>query len=114
MKNVTDVISKLHRECKVEISVEDRTVGIDLCYSRIEDGRPNAVEVGLMDVRAADSIRVSYDFERDGWLIQQATRFSWETGESPDPGWVEVAFVQAWGSKIKGPGDEGHEQSGGS
>ena len=62
-----------------------------------ESEKPRAVLVGLCDVRAADDIRVSYDFERDGWKIEQAQRFCWETDdEECDPCWVEVSFVQAW------------------
>jgi gentisate 1,2-dioxygenase len=51
-----------------------------------------------MDVRAADSIRISYDHERDGWKIEQASTFEWEANDTVcDPDWQEVAFVQAWG-----------------
>jgi len=34
--------------------------------------------IGLSDVRAADDVRVSYDYERDGWKIEQASVFSWK------------------------------------
>jgi hypothetical protein len=81
-----------------EVHDRGKTLSVELWYPRVEDGRPNAVEVGLCDVRAADSVRLYYDFERDGWAIQQATRFRWEADEEPDPKWTEVAFVQAWGS----------------
>jgi hypothetical protein len=69
---------------------------IDLCYPRCEESVKSFV-VGLMDVRAADSIRVSYDFERDGWKIEQASTFEWNVGDPVcDPDWQEVAFVKAW------------------
>lgn len=64
------------------------------------------VEIGLTDVRAADSVRVLYDFERDGWVIQQASRFSWAPDEKPDRDWQEVAFIQAWGRMAPGPGGD--------
>ncbi|WP_417744794.1 hypothetical protein [Rosistilla oblonga] len=55
------------------------------------------IQVGLTDVRAADDIRISYDFERDGWKIEQASVFEWEAGDQVcDPCWKEVAFLQAW------------------
>lgn len=76
----------------------DRTLLVDLWYPRSED-RPNEVIVGLVDVRAADDIRITYDFDRDGWRIEQAQRFSWPNDNDMDPAWKEVAFVQAWGSK---------------
>lgn len=71
----------------VEESGEE-IVMVELYYPRNE-GNEKAVEVGLVDVRAADSIRVRYDFDRDGWVIlQDSTK-----GED----WQEVAFVEAWG-----------------
>lgn len=54
------------------------------------------IEVGLMAVRAADSIRVHYDFKRDGYVITQASRFTFEENEPIDMDWQEVAFVRAW------------------
>lgn len=76
------------------------TVAVDLLYPRIED-HPKYVEVGIEEVRAADSIWISYDFQRDGYVIEQASTFSWEwkAGEPEpvcDPDWQEVAFIQAW------------------
>jgi len=70
---------------------------IDLFYPRSE-GNADTVEVGLCCVRAADCIRISYDFERDGYCIKQTSY----TEESPGmlidhDDWQEVAFVQAWG-----------------
>ena len=45
---------------------------IDLQYPRNSPPRVTTLEVGLEDVRAADSIQVSYDFDRDGWIVKQA------------------------------------------
>lgn len=70
---------------------------VEICYPRNDDERVNTIEVGLLDVRAADSIRVSYNFERDGWVIQQASIFVWATDDEVcDAGWQEVAFIRAW------------------
>lgn len=74
-----------------------RAVEVDLVYPR---GRIDTIEIGLEDVRAADSILVRYDFERDGWSISQASRFSWAVVEVCDPDWQEVAFVQAWARDV--------------
>ena len=57
---------------------------------------PTYVEVDLVDTRAADGIRISYDLERDGYVIEQASRFEWEADEEVDSDWQEVAFVEAW------------------
>jgi hypothetical protein len=80
----------------VELRRHGRTVAIDFQYPRNE-GNVDTLEIGLVDVRAADNIRVSYDFERDGWKIEQAAIFEWAaTDDVCDPDWQEVAFIQAW------------------
>lgn len=79
-----------------DVAVKDNTACIDIWYPGL-DGRPTYLEVGLMHVRAADPIRISYDFDRDGWKIEQASIFSWEMDDKVcDADWQEVAFVQAW------------------
>lgn len=81
-----------------EVIKRGRTLSVDLMYPRV-NGNVDVIEVGLCDVRAADSIQVSYDFDRDGWVIKQASKFEWEAGQEPDSGWKEVAFIQAWGQE---------------
>ena len=50
-----------------------------------------------MDVRAADNIRISYDYDRDGWVVEQSSIFEWDADdEECDEDWQEVAFVKAW------------------
>lgn len=72
------------------------TVHLDLWYPRSDDN-PTHLQVGLMDVRAADDIRIHYDFDRDGYVIEQASTFRWDADdEEQDPDWQEVAFVKAW------------------
>jgi hypothetical protein len=70
------------------------TVYFDLWYPRSKD-RPTYLQLGLADVRVSDDIRISYDFERDGWKIEQSS--GWDDVEGTDGDWQEVAFVQAWG-----------------
>jgi hypothetical protein len=76
-------------------------VDVDLLYPRAAQGDPERVQfisVGLSDVRAADNIRISYDFVRDGWKIEQGSKFEWGADDKVcDPDWQEVAFIQAWG-----------------
>lgn len=76
---------------------------VNLWYPNVQSREPRtpdhpvAVEVGLMHVRAADSIRIEYDFDRDGYSIQQASVFEWSCEDTVrDPDWQEVAFVEAW------------------
>lgn len=67
-----------------------------LWYPRV-DGNGSSVAVSLYDVRAADDLRISYDFERDGWSIAR--------GEKPD---AEVAFVPAWDEDGTSIGEVSH------
>jgi len=74
---------------------------IELCYPRIE-GNAKELEIELMDTRAADNIRISYDFDRDGWTIKQASIFEWEVDDTPhNSDWQEVAFIKAWGRECE-------------
>lgn len=67
---------------------------VDLEYPR-SPGRAPAVEVNLVDTRAADGLRIAYDFDRDGWVVQQpVTRFV-DVGEDTTE-WREVGFFKAW------------------
>ncbi len=70
------------------------TLCVDLMYPRSQN--PKRVEIELVDVRAADSLTVEFEFERDGWVLRMdrsRDRGSWmEVIEEK----VEVAFVPAW------------------
>ena len=78
-------------------AVSDRPVPLVTLWYPRQEGNAKAVEIDLCCVRAADSILVEYDFERDGWVIKQASRFEFDASDTVcDPGWKEVAFVQAW------------------
>jgi len=78
------------------------TIYVEMEYPRLEDSKAKCIVVGLSDVRAADDILIEYDFERDGYVIKQASVFEWSIDDKVfDPDWQEVAFIQAWGRKIK-------------
>ena len=74
------------------------TLVVDLWYPKRDADHisTTAIEVGLACVRAADSLKLRYDFERDGWVVYQASKFRWGVEEKTDPDWQEVAFIQAW------------------
>ena len=85
---------------KNHIRVYDcNTINIPLWYPRSSEIKK--FEIELMDVRAADSIQVEYDFDRDGWKISQASTFEWSGDDTVecDSDWQEVAFIKAWGRK---------------
>jgi hypothetical protein len=76
---------------------------IELTYPR-STGHAKFICIGLMDVRGADDIRISYDFDRDGWRIEQASVFAWDADDPVcDPDWQEVAFCTAWARKPDEP-----------
>lgn len=85
-------------EAKVEnvlVQQGDDYVYVELEYPRTNRNR--SIRIGLSDVRAADDIRVSYDFDRDGWKIEQASVFQWAADDEVcDEGWTEAAFIPAW------------------
>lgn len=68
---------------------------IELWYPRSNTNEyPNAVEIDLVDVRAANSILVEYDFDRDGWMVSKPTVHSWPIDDNEcDPQYKEVAFI---------------------
>lgn len=73
------------------------TIHVDLWYPRAEAATAKFIQIGLVDVRAADDLRIRYDFDRDGWVVEQASRWEWEPDDTVcDPGWREAAFLQAW------------------
>lgn len=79
------------------------TLSVDLTYPNMGEGRVQHVEVNQESVRASDGIRLTYDYERDGWSIQQPQLHEvlvevkngcacYESREE----WIETAFVQSW------------------
>ena len=74
---------------------------IELYYPRVEkertDDEPQAVKVGLTDVRSANDILIEYDFERDGYKISMASKLTWDAKDTVcDPCYKEVSFIPAW------------------
>lgn len=82
---------------------------VDLWYPGIDgddrtDDQPEAIEIGLVHVRAADTIRVTYDFDRDGYVISMKPTVD-KGGWSEEVGdWEERAFVPAWNERPLGEG----------
>lgn len=76
-----------------------RPLRVDLEYPDFAPN-PNEVIVGLTHTRAADDVVVSFDFERNGWVIRM-DRGYWTNGDPYDE-WTtteeraEVAFLPAW------------------
>lgn len=71
-----------------------KPIHVDLSYPRSSE--EDHIIISLSDVRAADELRIEYDFVRNGWVIKQARFGCWEEDELIDEGWTEVAFLKAW------------------
>lgn len=86
-----------------EIAVDRRgdTIHVDWMYPGVEDNATH-LQLGMCHVRAADDIRIRYDFDRDGWSVEQSKWFEWDADdEECDPDWQEVAFIKAWAREEK-------------
>jgi hypothetical protein len=67
-------------------------------YPEIYDKKKlSTLQIELCHTRAADNIRIKYESDRDGWVIEQASIFEWDCDdEICDSDWQEVAFIKAW------------------
>lgn len=84
-------ISKVDDELHIELTYPPRT-DADNTHDQVR-----YVVVNQESVRASDGIRMFYDFERDGWVIQQGSVWEWEADDTQcDEDWQEVAFIQSW------------------
>lgn len=89
-----DTLKKEARWDGAEAFQRGDTLCVEMLYPRHNEIKH--IEVGLCDVRASDGIRITYDFDRDGYVIEQPTQMSWSVDERPDCKWKEVAFVESW------------------
>lgn len=78
------------------INERDDTVCVEMAYPRLN--KIKHIEVGICDVRASDGIRIHYDFDRDGYVIEQPYIVEVDKGSYIDcvEHWKETAFVQSW------------------
>lgn len=81
---------------------KSRSIDVNFWYPRI-DNNINEINIGLYDVRASDGIRVTYDYERDGYSIQQPFIIEVDKGSFIDceEHWEETAFLQSWALEHK-------------
>lgn len=72
-------------------------LSVNFYYPRI-DGHINEIEIGLSDVRASDGIKIHYDFERDGYVVEQPYYIEIDKGTYIDreQHWEETGFFQSW------------------
>lgn len=79
--------------------VDVDTISVDLWYPRNEN-RYKKIVISLMDVRAANDITISYDFDRDGWVIESDLHNPLIVDEEQSEELHEVAFITSWPVKL--------------
>lgn len=81
----------------VHITRRGDTLSVEHTYPNINPNGVKYFEINQESVRATDGIRLHYDYDRDGWVIEQPTKLSWlYKDDACDMGWKEVAFIQSW------------------
>jgi hypothetical protein len=83
---------------------QGRVTAVDLWYPGLppehDSGNVDAIEITLVHVRAARSIRIEYDFDRDGYRIlgerNTGADEPYAEAPAPDETWQEEAFIPAW------------------
>lgn len=76
---------------------DENVVDVSLYYPR--NSPINTVELDLVEVRAADQVRVHYDFERNGWVMSQPRQYYVPIEDESfdlEVEWIESAFCPAW------------------
>ena len=62
-----------------------------------QPNKRDSITIELYHTRSANNLHIEFDAERDGYVIQQQTRFTWSLNDPIcDPEWKEVAFIKAW------------------
>ena len=67
----------------------------DFIYPR-QGNRPTKIEVGLEDVRAADTIEIEFDFDRNGYVIRMDETKDGDGMMETLQEKIEVAFIPSW------------------
>lgn len=104
MKPMTEIIREQIRESEYgdspnnfHIRRDGDELSVEITYPQITKSGVTKIYIDQESVRATDGIRLQYDYERDGWIIEQASRFAWRADDNVcDPDWREVAFIQSW------------------
>lgn len=93
----------------VFITRRGRTLELRHTYPEITEFGIKYFEIDQESVRASDGIRLHYDYDRDGWIIEQPTKLCWSSTDTEcDMGWKEVAFIQSWALEEE---QKAHEES---
>lgn len=65
-------------------------------------GRAEHIVVDQDSTRSSDGLRITYDYDRDGYVIEQSTG-AYDKDSSLV--WVESVFLKAWAKNVEGNSD---------
>ena len=91
---------------------EDNILHVELNfppYKDQESDNPKGIQIGLNHVRAANDIRITYDLDRDGWVISmEKTKDMGDYSIITVGSLEEMAFVPAWNEErsLRAPQEE--------
>ena len=80
---------------RIEVCERDYGAHVDLWYPSRDKPAPR-VTIELNDIRAANSIAIEYDFERDGYVVRMDKTINLGSIMDVVEKNVEVAFIPAW------------------
>lgn len=69
---------------------------IDLWYPGPDNENPVEIQVGLSHVRAADDVRIKFDFARNEWVISRLFAVKGPDGRPEDWVWRETHALDAY------------------
>ena len=92
LKELTQAI----KNNKVNVEIWGNILMTEFSYPRVEKDKIQKIQIGLEDVRAADSIEVEFDFERDGYIIRMDKTKNFDSMAEVIKEKEEVAFIPAW------------------
>lgn len=90
-----------------DVHRQGRSLLITLTYPNVTAEGVTHVELDQESVRATDGIRLHFDYNRNGWVIEQPTILEWSVDEENfERGWKEVAYIEAWALKAEQDANE--------
>ena len=82
----------------LHISRHGEELHVEMTYPNLGEGRCTHVVINQESVRASDGIRVHYDYQRDGFVIEQPKSHMEDRGTYDEEviEWVETGFFGSW------------------
>lgn len=89
MEISNDIENVKFRNADIYTLEEENVLALDLYYPKHEQF--DTIQLDIVSVRGTDDIRISYDFDRNGWSIKK--RFFKQVYTHEVEYWDEVTFI---------------------